>query len=478
MPGPRETANRRIVVGAVAAALTVLALELLVPPVIGLADNGDYHRVMGYAGFDHSVVERADRYFAFLQTRYRILPVGWFRSGYLTSETGLALAARLASPASWRGGLFDLRLLAALHLALLALGLGLLLRACRELPVPAQATAATLLVFFFTDVGYTAPFNSFYSQTASLLFLILLAAVTAEAVRRGRLDGPLLAAYFFCAAAFVGSKPQEAIQGPVLALLGFRLAGGGLRAAWRKPALWLALALCAFAAWYGRQTPVTLRSAALYQVVFYEILPHSPTPAADVGELGLDPAWLKYSGTDAFRPGTALADPAFVSRFLDNAGYGKVGRLYLRHPGRFAERLDRASRRVWSLRPSYGNLEKSDAHPALTLTDRFAVWSRLRLRLFGPHGLLWLAILLGGNAALALGTYRRASGRGRMFRDGLLAAIAMSGTAFFVCVFTNATPDFSRVFYAAEAVCDLLLVADATWIVVAIATAAGAAGRR
>jgi len=465
MPTSPGTIHRRIVAAAVVAVLAVLTLQLLVPPVTGLADNGDYQRVMGYAGFDHSTDSYADRYFSFLRTEYRFLPIGWVRNGYLTSETALALAARLAARAVAPGrALFDLRVLAALHAALLALAIGLLLRAGRELPAASQATAALLLVFFFTDVGYAAPFNSFYSQTASLLFLLLLAAAAANAVRRGRLDGALLAAYFACGALFVASKPQEAIQGPLIAVLGLRLSGVGPRGAWRRPAVWLGLGLCVFAVWYGRRTPMALREAALYQVVFYEVLPRSPSPAEDAAELGLDPEWLKYSGTDAFRPDAPLLDPAFRTRFLASVGYRKIALFYARHPRRFAERLHRASAKMWSLRPSYGNLEKSDAHPARTLTDRFAAWSRLRLRLFGPHALASLALLFGANAALALGTWRRASARGRLFREALVAAVLMSATAFGVCVLTNAPPDFSRVFYVAEALCDLLLVADAAWL--------------
>ena len=40
----------------------------------------------------------------------------------------------------------------------------------------------------------------------------------------------------------------------------------------------------------------------------------------------------------------------------------------------------------------------------------------------------------------------------------------MSVTAFGVFLLTNAPPDFSRVFYVAEALCDMLLVADASWL--------------
>ena len=78
-----------------------------------------------------------------------------------------------------------------------------------------------------------------------------------------------------------------------------------------------------------------------------------------MAELGLDPAWVRYSGTDAFQPDTPLEDAAFRERFLASTGYGRIARFYLAHPGRLAERVRRASPKIWSLRPSYGNLEAS-----------------------------------------------------------------------------------------------------------------------
>src|SRR5262252_9942007 len=120
MPTRTEVANRWIAVLAAAAALVLLGLQLLVPPVVGLADNGDYQRVMGSAGFEHSTDDYGERYFSFLRTRYRVLPVASVRNGHLSSETGLALAARAAAGAR-EGGLFDLRTLGALHAALLVL---------------------------------------------------------------------------------------------------------------------------------------------------------------------------------------------------------------------------------------------------------------------------------------------------------------------------------------------------------------------
>ena len=53
--------------------------------------------------------------------------------------------------------------------------------------------------------------------------------------------------------------------------------------------------------------------------------------------------------------------------------------------------------------------------------------------------------------------------------DAELPGWFREGHAALVRTLTNAPPDFSRVLYTAEALCDLLLVADAVWIVQALA---------
>ena len=78
-------------------------------------------------------------------------------------------------------------------------------------------------------------------------------------------------------------------------------------------------------------------------------------------------------------------------------------------------------------------------------------------------------LLLGGNLVAAVATCRRASARGRLFREGLLLLVPMAVLAFAVCALAQAPPDLSRALYAYHALCDLLIVADAGWIAEAIA---------
>jgi hypothetical protein len=476
MEPSRRRWNAALLTAGLAVAAAILSLQLFVPPVVGLADNRDYERVMGYAGFQHTTDVGAERYFTFLRTKYAVVAPGWFRGGYHSSETLLAFVARYAHRALSGDRLFDLRLLGAIHAALFLLALAGLIRACRGLAPSTQVIVAALLVFVFTDVGYVAPFNSFYSQTASLLFLLLTAAAAAEAVRRGRLSGGWLLAYFASALLFVGSKPQERLAAPLLAIYGLRLAGVGLSGAWRRAAAWLAIGLCAFSVWYGRHTPYTLREATIYQVVFDEMLAYSPSPAAAAAELGLDPEWVKYTGTNPYAPESPLLDPAFRSRLLHEVGYRKMLRFYLHHPSRLAERIGRASRQAWSLRPNFGNFERSAEHPDRALATRFSLWSRMRGTL-GAHALVWIALLLGGNLAAALATHRRASPSGRLFREGVILMVLMAGLAFAVCVLAQAPVDLSRALYAYHALCDLLLIADAGWVVQRMTASRGVTAR-
>ncbi len=460
--------NALLAAAAIAVAAGILAAQLFVPPVVGLADNGDYERVIGYAGFQHTTADPGERYFSFLRTHYAVVAPGWFRGGYLTSETLLAFAARYLHGALSRTPVFDLRILGAIHAALLLLALGGLVRACRGLAFPTQALVAALLVFVFTDVGYAAPLNSFYSQAASLVFLMCTAAAAAEAIHRGRLAGGLLLLYFGSALLFVGSKPQEKLAAPLLALFGVRLAAVPLRGAFRHAAVWLAIGLCAFSVWYGRRTPYTLREAMVYQIVFDELLAHSPAPAADARELGLDPDWVRFTGANPYARDSPLLEPAFRRELLHRVGYRKIVWFYLRHTSRLLARVERASRDAWSLRPTYGNFEKSAEHPQTARAVRFSAWSRARGAL-GAVPLLSMATLLGVNAFAAAATHRRATARGRFFREGVLLLVAMAALAFAVCALAQAPPDLSRALYAYHALCDLLLVADAGWIAETIA---------
>src|SRR5262245_35131861 len=137
---------------------------------------------------------------------------------------------------------------------------------------------------------------------ASLLFLFVTLGAAALAIRRGGMEGWLLLLYFAGAVLFVGSKPQESLLGPILAVFAVSIAATQTRSWTRRPVTWLALALCVFSVWYNRQVPANFRKIALYDAMFVELLPHSSDPGTDLRELGLDPSLAAHSGQSPYLP--------------------------------------------------------------------------------------------------------------------------------------------------------------------------------
>jgi len=370
----------------------------------------------------------------------------------VSSEILLAGIARLAAWPFSRRGTFDLRWLGAVH-ALALLGAGAVLwRASRSLGAMA-VTAAAFAVFAFTDVGYVAPLNSFYTQVASLVFLFWAAAFAALALAEDSRRAWPIAAYFAAAFLFVVSKPQEAVQSVPLLLFGAYLAR-------RRGRRWIAAAggamlLIAAAALYAG-TRGLFQEGGLYKVVFFEILPRSPDPKGDLHALGLDAASSRWIGTTNYGAASPFRDPNVRASLFPRLGYGALARLYLTRPARAADALRRGAPAGLELRANLGNFEKSAGFPPGARSAAYSAWTRVR-RLGSGSAALLLVLFYGGNAILA--------GAGRLpaaARVPLATLVAVGTLAFAVCTLSSAHLELTRKLYVFHAVTDLLLVGDLT----------------
>ena len=463
--GPPSRRSALLVAGALAAAAAAIVTILMIPPIVGLADNGDFDRVGTPSGLVSVHARPEDRFYSWMQPRFAYAPRTADLSAFRTSETCLVEIAIAAAKLLSRAPRFDVRFLGTVHAALLLVALGMLVHAAGILPAAAQAAAAVLLVFFFTDPGYLAPFQSLYSQTASLLFLLLTAAIVARSIGHGRLAGAWMPAYFLAAAFFVCSKPQESIQAILLAPLGVRLAWPGTRRA-RAGAVLFALLLSALAWRYYRSAEASSGWLSRYNMLFLDLLPASPDPRRDLEEIGLDPSLARYAGVSAWVPESPSQFPE-VREFLEpRSGKTSPRTLYLRHPKRLAARIVEAAQSSYLLRPrDLGNFARESGAPARARAH--GAWSAFRLRF---SGLVWPTVLLVGTLAACAITYVRAGPRGKLSREALAVLVAMAAGAFLVVAFGDAELETGRHLYAFQAMCDLILAADVVWIVQVLAS--------
>jgi hypothetical protein len=149
----------------------------------------------------------------------------------------------------------------------------------------------------------------------------------------------------------------------------------------------------------------------LYNAVFFELLQNSATPREDLRQLGLNPEFAKYRGTQIFSPGIPVEDPAFEAAFFDRIGSARLGLFYLSHPGRLAGVAQRAAQSAFSQRPPYlGNFEKSCGLGPRAQSHAFQLWSRLR-ESAAPRSLWFVAVFFAGSASAALAVFLKTSSR-------------------------------------------------------------------
>jgi len=384
-----------------AAIAGILAYQLMVPPVVGLADQGDYARLLGAFHLGPVAQSLEDRYYRYFNRTYQRDPAfklpGW--EIYSTQDIFVGSAVVLNKWIS-KDGLFDIRVLSLLETLAFVAVCYFLLRATEPfLRGWLQILIAFALILIFCDVGYLCYFNSFYSEPATYIFLLaLVAAWLALIANQGRELKSILFVGF-CALLFVASKPQNVAAGVILALYLLRFRSF-IRPRW-VALVASAILLIACLAVY-KSVPRLVRLAQIYNMVFMDILPKSGDPADQLRDLSLDPSLAKYSGSGAFAPSTGFWNPAFQNQLDSNVSRGTILWFYFRHPAKLLEYLRAVLPRGTSLRAEgVGNFERSAGYPPFARSRSFALWSRFRERFLsrwssGVLTGLMLGVLLAG----------------------------------------------------------------------------------
>jgi len=404
-----------------AAVACALAFQLLVPPIIGLSDNGDFAREIGY--FRYGPVQRVPpvRWTYVAPTYSRQKDVRQPLYEQLTSDF------LFVAPAVWisrltPGQTLPITLVGLLHAAGMLAALGRLFFVTRQLHGHTLLWIGAAIVL--TDVGYAAYANSFFAEAASGIFAVW---VIAEAVYACEERQP---AWMFAGAAIllICSKAQTASLAVPLtifcllstsryqritnfAIAGFLITAGILQ--------FLSI----------KEQPKLETS---YNMLFSAVLPESRDPRGDLRELGMDPELVRFKGTLAWSPQTGIYDKS-VQSALRSGGPVHIAAFYAARPSRLWRHVTTLFPVATQIRPeSCANFTMSARRAPAARATQFSLWSTFHERWLGrvTKFLLFglLAMLLAGIA-----TWRKWRFAPVM---ALLPALAL--TAFLTAAFGDA----------------------------------------
>ena len=460
---------------------------LLGTPVKGLANNGDYGRIMQALGVQAvasqplSATQLTQYFVTGIPISEPVPPGGnsaaerayyWGAHGYessqlLVDKAAIYVGAGLGNPQE-----FDIRWIGAANGLVLIFGIGLVLLALRQLSGPARIVASILVVLAFTDFGYLEYMNSFFSEPSELTFLLAaVGAAGAVPVLHGRLRAASFICYIACTGLFVWSKEGDYISALPLVALAPWLAWRYFRRWWSRA---IALASClvlAVATWLSVGTNIPyLQALRIYDSVFDGIMPSAPSPQVGAKELGLPASLAQYSGYDVFQSAdNAFVAPGIQTEFFDRISYSKLVKFYAENPGTLLTALSHASATSLDLRVPYlSNLaDSSGVH-----YDTHSPWTVLHEDIL-PHG-LWF-ILAVPSLTLSAGVVSLLRRRRRNPASAeLLIALGLMGILNFVePVIADAFDELIKHEFLFNVTFDMCLIADVAILLAWIASLRG-----
>lgn len=373
---------RRLALVAVLVIAGLASVMLFVPPYLGLLNDGSFDAVLADVGLARLDPQDTSTYFNYYEREYL---VGASNAG--TGNTPLLLqgvvrVAILLDELVTRDGLFDLRFLAGIYLAVyLVLIYQLLSRLLTRIGMYAEGLLlSALAVLIFGDSTMITRFASFYTQPLELLLLIGIGACVQSIPQK--LDQYLPQILMAGLVILLMSVNQYcAVLGLMFSLAYWLLIR--FRADARHQALYalLAIVLCAVSVVQTGSMLQKQTENEKFDQMTRGVLFQAKDPEKALAQFGIDARYSVLTDVYATQsyPLVLPESGALDEGFLDQYTTMDVLLYYFRHPNNLMGMFEVGVSDAFVMRTDFsGNYEKSAGMPEKAKTLFMALWSTFK----------------------------------------------------------------------------------------------------
>ncbi|WP_063868111.1 hypothetical protein [Paenibacillus sp. Soil766] len=381
--------------------ITVIAL--FTPPYIGMADNGDYFRILYSNGLYFNDPNYTNHYLGYFVKNYGVYQFYNENGATLFSSQSMFIKASLLINLLFHDSqLYDIRFQAGMYLVLYVAAIYLLVEALTwKMSKKRGYLIALLSIFILGDTGYTAYFNSFYSESIVLIMTIFMVAAGILLYRKRYNDYWMLALFVVSAIFLTMSKQQNAPVGMIIAIFGVFFIYIRKTKSYRIITASLLIAVLGVGVGSYVLIPQGFVNINKYHAMTRGVIMGSVDPEKTLESFDIDKQFAVLGETLYYDPysATAVDSELMQEKFYNKYSVASILGYYFLHPEQAGKMLNLAAQDGFSIRPhALGNYEASTGKAFGSQTIFFSSYSLLKdwlaPKTFG-FVVLWALIIMG-----------------------------------------------------------------------------------
>jgi hypothetical protein len=387
-------------------AIAIIIGVLFITPQVGVADQGDFDRIMSISGLSLLDSDANNphfiRFMSYIVTNYQITNIEHVTQTLFGSSLGYIIILINTICKLFGQTIFKTQYLAIVYSIIYILAFSIILKCLNIKNRIKFIILGLLILLIFFDGNYLIWFNSLYGEPMMFTSLVLfIASVLNYIYYKYTLKGnekifSKILFILFATFLFIGSKLQVLTSLPIIILFIIKILFDNRRSLNKLNLSILCVIFCILIAYplgishYSNE----LNADTQYNSVFYGVLKDSKTPKQDLIALGLNPDMAVDAGKNAYLDKDKYVKYSPKSELTAKEFYGnisnlKLAKFYLLHPQRLLNGMEYTAHKAFSTSTTLGKCYRSYSEKPIINFDRFTLWSSFRENIL-PHRLYFI----------------------------------------------------------------------------------------
>ncbi|MBN1067867.1 glycan biosynthesis hexose transferase WsfD [Clostridium cagae] len=381
--------------------LIIGSLTLFIHPIIGMADNGDFYRVINKSGAYHLNKNSNDIFLGYFIKDYGIYKYNNDYANILISTQSIFVKSAIFLDSFFtKDYVLDIRFMSIMFLIIEAIGVYFFIKALiNKVDNSKYKLIITLLtILIFCDTGYLAYYNSFYGESVNICCFLMSIGLLIYMIEFDKFTWYNLIAFGISSFLFFGSKQQLA---PVGILISFIFIIIGVYTT-NKPltkilTYILAIIFIISSMVFYKSITGDFKYINIYHSMNRGILLNEDDPDSILEDFNISTQYSLLQETDFFEE-IKLLDPyeeKLIDDYYKKFSLGKILEYYITHPKAFIKVLKISFNNGYSIRPKViGNYEQSEHKEFGAKSYFFATWSTFKEKVIPKNMLFTVATIV------------------------------------------------------------------------------------